>query len=438
MPDVVSHVAATLQRVFTEKADQVARETTFVQRERKWSGSLFCSAMVGSLLSESSPTLRGILQQAGVHGLDATVQSLDQRFGPESAAFMEAMLGVVIHERVVGEPKTLEVMSRFQGVLLQDSSTITLPASLPPEWAERWPGCSGQAVKLHARVDWKTGALDGPILGPARHHDRRSPHESDPTTPGALRLADLGYFTLKGLKKLGDSGGYWLTRVPANTLAAEESNPKEFRPLPQWVTGEETGDRPILLGKSHPLRCRLLWQRVPSEVSQQRRRLIRKEAKRRGRTPSRNQLAMADWTLLATNVPPEMLTVEEGIQLMRLRWQIELVFKLWKSHVEVDEFASHKPWRVCTEFLAKLVAATILHWFLLATDWHSPYRSFTKTAQGIRSLAPIVTCHLNARPGSLRRLREAIHHLRDAVHVGTQLERRRKHPNHEQMLLGFP
>ena len=137
MPDVVSHVAATLQRVFTQKADQVARETNFVKRQRKWSGGLFLSAMIGSLLSESSPTLRRILQQAGVHGMDATIQSLDQRFGPESAAFMEAMLGVVIHERVVGEPKTLEVMSRFQGVLLQDSSTITLPASLPPEWAER-------------------------------------------------------------------------------------------------------------------------------------------------------------------------------------------------------------------------------------------------------------------------------------------------------------
>ena len=101
-------------------------------------------------------------------------------------------------------------------------------------------------------------------------------------------------------------------------------------------------------------------------------------------------------------------------------------------------FASHKPWRICTEFLAKLVAAALLHWFLLATDWSCPYRSFTKTAQGIRALAAMVTCHLNARSGSLRRLREAILRLRDAVRVGTQMETRRKYPNHEQLLNGLP
>ena len=438
MPDVVSHVAATLQRVFTDTADRVARETAFVKRQRKWTGGRFLSAMVGSLLSESSPTLGRILQQAGVHGTDATIQSLDQRFGPESAAFMEAMLGVVIHERVTGEPKTLDLLSRFDAVLLQDSSTITLPASLPPEWTARWPGCSGQAVKLHVRIDWKTGVLEGPVLGPARHHDRRSPHQCDATPPGALRLTDLGYFALQRLGEIGDSGGFWLTRIPANTLATDPSHPEEFRPLRHWVTTEESGDHVVLLGRSHSLRCRLLWERVPPQVAQQRRRRIRKEAKRRGRTPSRNQLTMAEWTVLATNVPPDLLTAEEAFRLARLRWQIELLFKLWKSHVAVDEFAEHRPWRVCTEFLAKLVTTTILHWFLLATDWQSPGRSFTKTARAIRALAAMVTCHLNDQKGARRRLKDAIHRLRNAVRMGTQLDTRRKHPNHEQLLNGFP
>ena len=49
--------------------------------------------------------------------------------------------------------------------------------------------------------------------------------------------------------------------------------------------------------------------------------------------------ATATWTIVVTNVPRELLNVEEAMLLARLRWQIELLFKLWKSHGGIDEWS---------------------------------------------------------------------------------------------------
>ena len=40
------------------------------------------------------------------------------------------------------------------------------------------------------------------------------------------------------------------------------------------------------------------------------------------------ELALAGWTLFATNVPSDRLTVREALMLGRARWHIELLFKL--------------------------------------------------------------------------------------------------------------
>ena len=40
--------------------------------------------------------------------------------------------------------------------------------------------------------------------------------------------------------------------------------------------------------------------------------------------------------------------------LLRVRWQIELLFKLFKSHTQVDTWQSQKPWRILCEVYAKI------------------------------------------------------------------------------------
>jgi IS4 transposase len=83
-------------------------------------------------------------------------------------------------------------------------------------------------------------------------------------------------------------------------------------------------------------------------------------------------------------VPPERLTLREALVLGRMRWQIELLFKLWKSHGHVDESRSTKPWRILCEVYAKLLAMLVQHWVFLVSLWAYPDRSLPKAAQTVQ------------------------------------------------------
>ena len=80
--------------------------------------------------------------------------------------------------------------------------------------------------------------------------------------------------------------------------------------------------------------------RVPQEVADQRRRRLHEEFRDKGKTPSARLLALAAWTMMVTTVPDAQLSVAEALVLLRERWQIELLFKLWKSQGRVDEWRS--------------------------------------------------------------------------------------------------
>jgi len=108
-------------------------------------------------------------------------------------------------------------------------------------------------------------------------------------------------------------------------------------------------DMPILLGVKERLPCRMLARRVPEKVASERRRKIRADATRRGKMPPKKQLELAAWTIIVTSVPSALLTVDEAFVLLRLRWQIELLFKLWKRDGKIDDWRSEKPFRIWCE-----------------------------------------------------------------------------------------
>lgn len=183
------------------------------------------------------------------------------------------------------------------------------------------------------------------------------------------------------------------------------------------------------MGRDHRLAARLLVQRVPQEVADQRRRRVREEAKDKGRTPSARRLALCDWTWIVTNVPAVQLTLREAVVLLTCRWQIEVVFKLWKSHGLIDEWRSAKPWAILCELYAKLLGCVVQQWLLLIRCWDAPDRSLFKAAATIRQHAlPLL---LGLRTG----LEAAITVVVTCLQHGCRINRSRKTPRTWQQLL---
>ena len=256
-----------------------------------------------------------------------------------------------------------------------------------------------------------------------------------PITQGAIRLADLGYFSLDCLNQINNDGGFYLSRIQVQTHLFTRKGTR--LDMPKWLKNKHTDeiDMPILLGKHQRIKTRLIAWRMPEMVAQERRRKLLWQAKRKGQKPSKARLALCDWTLLVTNTPKDLLALKDAQCMARLRWQIELLFKLWKSHGQVDKSKSQKPWRILTEVYAKIIGLIIQHWVLLTRLWHYPDKSLVKAAQIVRKQAVLIATAIS--PMKPFALSEALKIIQVCLKNGCRMNTKKKTPNTYQLLMAL-
>lgn len=426
----IAQLAAGLRTLFTTVADDLARRTGFVERRSKLTGALFAQALVFGWLANPAATLPQLAAAAALAGVSISPQGLDQRCAEGAAAFLERLLGAAVDVLIQAETVAVPLLARFSAVELLDSSTLVLPDALG-DW---WPGCGGSsplhtsaALKLHVRYDLCSGTLRGPLVTDGRTHESTTPLQTAALPRGALRVTDLGFFALDVLAAIATAGSYFLTRMH-HTTAVFTRDGQRTRLL-DLLGPAPTYDLALTLGCKEQLPVRLLAVRVPPEVANQRRRRLHREAHDRGRTPSAEILAWADWTLLVTNALADLLSLREALVLLKARWQIEWLFRLWKQYARIDESRSAKPWRVLTEVFAKLLAVLVQHWLALTGCWDCPARSLVKAAQVVQAQA----MHLLASFTACLEL--AIADLHRSLPTACRLNKRKKHPNTYQLLL---
>lgn len=428
----IPEIAQALESVLTKNASALARPSGFVRRASKLTGPLFAKTLVLGWLGNPDASLSELCQVAAELGLAITPQGLEERFGSRAVAYLEQLLAAAVEELVAADPVPIPILARFAGVIIDDSTTIGLPDALAEVWSgtgER-TGHNQSALKLQVRYDLCTGRLTGPLLQAGRAHDRTSPLQTTPLPVGSLHLADLGYFSLDQLAAEQAAGSYWLRRLPVQiTVFDAEGRPWELKKLLE-AQGSNMIDLAVSLGIEKRIRCRLLAVRVPQQVAEQRRQKLHAEARHKGQTVSQARLDLADWTILVTNCPADLLTIQEALVLARLRWQIELLFKLWKSHGQLDSSRSAKPSRILAEVYAKLIGLLIQHWLLLLSCWSRPDRSLVKAASTVRHTVALLIGAL----GGHFPLCTAIEHIRCTISLGCRMNPRRKAPNAYQLL----
>jgi hypothetical protein len=430
----VTELNETVQRVLIQAAEAVAGTTRFTKRRSKLTGPAFVQTLVFGWLSQPQATLEELAQTAVALGVPISPQGLDQRFTKEASDFLLSVLEQAVHEKVEAEPVGVKALSRFQGVYLLDASQVILPAELAEVWrgnGRKEPKAGTEAaVKLSVGFDLCRGVLLGPELTDGKEHDSNADLVAAVLPKGSLRISDLGYFKLWTWARLDRLGSYWLSRY--QTKCGFWDADGHAWELDAFLA-QETGDRldlPIQLGLKERLPCRLLAVRVPPEVAEGRRRKLRQRAKGRGQTPSQKELALCDWTVYVTNTPPELLSLSEAFVLAKLRWQIELLFKLWKSHLFMDEWRTRKPWRILCELYAKLIGALLQHWILVVAGWGVPDRSLVKATRTLRGSVRSLGLALK----DAVQWKEEIAVLRHCLERGCRLNKRKAVPSSSQLL----
>jgi len=429
----VPQIATALARVLTEVPAELAQATGFCRRRSKVTAAGFVQTLVLGWLAHPTGSLHRLTQAAAMLGLAVSPQGLVQRFTPAGAALLAGVLEAAVREVVAAAPVAAGLLARFPAVVLMDSTTVALPDGL----AQVWAGCGGRVpqgsqagLKLTVRLDLGTGRLAGPVLTAGRAQDKTSALQHAPLPPGALRITDLGFWSLAVLGEIAAHGAYFLSRLHLQTAVFAADG--ERLDLGEWLPRQRRRrlSVPVTLGVDARVPARLLVVRVPNRVAAARRAKIRADAKREGVPPSARKLALAAWTLLVTNAPPDVLAIREALVLARARWQIELLFKLWKDEGRLDEWRSADPTRILCEISAKLTAMIIQHWLLLVGCWLYADRSLTKAAQTVRDHAIGLLLVVASRAGVLAVLRSVVR----CCAAGCRLNRRRRNPNLCQLL----
>lgn len=385
---ILAKVGEALQQLFGDIAQQAADESGVIQRTRKFTALSLARTFVLGFLLDPKASDEKLAQIAAQCGADVTPQAVEQRHTSRLVDFLKRLFCAAT-KIVVGADKVLApILERFTSVILLDSSGIALPDDMQNEFR----GCGGSygggqaAMKLQTELDLRSGALSHVDIEQGRSPDGATSRQHARRGKGSLRISDLGYFCVQVFAAMADAGEYFLSRLQFGTKVLLDDG-KAVDLLP-WLANQRGPfvDQPILLGRELRLGCRLIAWRLPEEHANRRRSKLRQETRdKRGREPTAERLAWCDWTILVTNVPVEMLAPNEATILYRARWQVELLFKRWKSQGLVDELSGSTVERQMVRVWSRLLAAVVQHWLLIGTVWGDPTKSLSKACEVVRT-----------------------------------------------------
>lgn len=428
----VTQVVVALQGLFGDLAELAAAEVGVIQRVRKLTARTLARTMVCGFLQNPRAADEQLAQVAAQCGVEITPQGIADRFTLRLQKFLESLARRAMRCVVASDQAMAPLLERFTEVRVLDSSVISLPDSQQ----EQFRGCGGSyhsgasALKLQVELDLRSGALRHIEPEAGRSPDNASSRQQASLPAGSLRIADLGYFDTEVFARFSRENVFWLSRLQFGTQVFHHAGSE--LPLLTWLA-QQPGpvvDVPILLSLGRKVPCRLVAWRVPPEIANRRRQKLRDESlRKRGQEPTQARLAWCDWMLLVTNVPTEKLTPTEMAVLYRARWQIELLFKRWKSQGLLSELNGSTDIRQMVRMWSRFIAALVQHWLVVTSTWGDPRHSLSKACEAIRPIVSLLLANLD----SSEQLQAVIDTLCRIVR-STARQNKRKNPSTFQLL----
>ncbi len=234
--------------------------------------------------------------------------------------WLQALLPLLI------ERKPLPALPSGMRVVVIDASDITAPGQTRVSW------------RVHLMLDLVSLRLLCVRLTDVRTGETLINFDFQ---ADEVALADRGYSHRKGVAHLIESGGQPVIRYNAHHIPVEDraGNPLN---VAQALSDCEPGNIRSLEaqftapnGKMYPV-----WihaYRLSGVKAEAARRRCRKAGKRGKYTPRQETLWLAEFVMALTTIPPEVLSAEAVLALYRCRWQVELVFKRYKSLLDLGE-----------------------------------------------------------------------------------------------------
>lgn len=304
----------------------------------------------------------------------------------------------------------------FSGIRILDGTTIRLSTACQAVY----PGTVGSGVKFQLEIDYLTGQFQYLEIQPAKAGD---------CPPGRQRLAnirkdelflqDLGYFQYGIFEQIDEEHAFYISRARTDTMFYIDHSAPRYHPngkivqscayerllleeeLKTLKPGEMRNYPRVYLGKHKKLPSRLVLYRMTEEEQRRQEYRIKRRDQTKHSTIKKKSLDLAGVSMLVTNLPHEV-PAREVVDLYRYRWQIELLFRSWKSDLKLDQFRNMKQERWECHFYAELILLLLstLIAYQLRFDFWQRHNFILSEQIAIREIAKKIGMHWRVRDGT--------------------------------------
>jgi hypothetical protein len=351
--------ASKLEQFVEQSSAKHCEQSGFVQRRSKLSGVIFMKLLILTWLKQPTASLETLARRAVDFGVTISAQGLGKRFHQRAVDYAEGLFEESLSHFREQVQVSVDLLAQFNGIYLLDSTQIALPAKLESVWRGYGGHGSPASLKVHLTFEYLSGQLNRIACVEGRQSDRKYPLGEIPV--GSLHLFDLGYFSLVVFAQIQDAKAFFLSRLKSNTVFFVDEGHTRLD-LAQWCLGftGNCAEHVLWIGGDAALQARVLMVRCPPKVAAERRRKTNQIAKQKGWQPSEHHLALLDWNLCVTNIPADWLTFQQTFDLYRIRWQVELIFKLCKSHLGLDQVQGCGQHRILVQLYVRLILLVLL------------------------------------------------------------------------------
>jgi hypothetical protein len=344
--------------------NKIARATGFTKRNSKLSGVKFLKSLLFNEMPQNQTTLASIKSDLE-HQQNCNVScvALHNRFGSEAVSFLQQVLSQQLSVNI--DFKEFEnQLTNFSGVCIKDSTKLKLPDCFISDYPG-YGGLHGKTANLCIQYEYDilSGNSKGLYFTKVNRNDQRDSKDTlDSIEPNTLYIRDLGYITSSYLKGVIRKQAYFVNLLPKIGVYQLKNN--VFEKL-NWeklhhqmqLTGCSSREIEVFIGPEKDIKARLIFFPVSSKNVEMR---LRRATERGSRKTDKYQYSKeykikSHYDIIITNVPKDVLSTTQVQKTYKLRWQIELIFKAWKSHGKIDKLKAMKKERFQCHLLAQFI-----------------------------------------------------------------------------------
>jgi hypothetical protein len=331
--DLAGDVTQKVLKVFGEDSlATLARETQWLQRERKFTPTHWVAAIMQTLSGGRVHWLADIWRSIQVMSKQMVNYKPfhKQMCRPGFAEFFRRLLERSLHQFTLPVLRAnAGNLKHFRDIIAHDGSSFAVKAALHNAWPGRFTTISPAALELHVTMSLLEDNAFSVVLSADSESERA--HQPTPEqVKDCLLLGDRGYQDKQYFAKVQAAGGFFIVRgtksIRPKILAAYDAQGRKLKANLvgknlQWdILPKATVDLDIAwdLGNGQSYLGRIVVFH------------------------SINKRNKSDFVYLQTNLARDEFSTDTVSDLYRLRWQVELFFKECKSHANLHAFDTKK------------------------------------------------------------------------------------------------